>query len=615
MGGKPQILTGLFIRSNPLRWKSLTLPRLNAPLPTWIVFPGIFAALHLPYYWDEAGYYIPAAWDFFRTGSLIPLTTPTNAHPPLPSIYLAFCWKLFGFHPVVTRLVVLLVASLGLTAVWRLALRLTGVPAVALWTVTLSALYPIWFAQSTLAHADIFAAACTLWGLVYILPARNLETPSKPWAATFFFALAALSKETAIIIPLTLAVVSLIESRRDSGSSRIRLVREAAWLSSCVLPLAVWYAFHYFKTGFLFGNPEFLRYNAQANLSLPRFLAAFEHRIIHLTAHMNLFIPVGMAIAALLLEPRSIAKSCHPKQSEAESKDLHLKSCHPERSAAESKDLRLLGAPSFLSFLRKGWESKLQLSDRINNAQSLPGLTPSTLRRIFFLLLVNAVLFSVLGGALLTRYLLPLYPLILLVAVTTFYRRVPYWHALAAFSAAAFIAGIFINPPYGFAPEDNLTYARVIRLHQAGIRQLDARYPSSTVLSAWPVSDELSRPELGYLTQPYSVYLVPDFTAAGIARVADEPEKYSAALVFSTKFDPHSSIFTLGTRSRAADEQYFGLHHDLPPEAIARQLHGDLVWQQQDHGQWIALIRFNRQFDARLNSAWTAPKFWPAIPN
>ena len=84
------------------------------------------------------------------------------------------------------------------------------------------------------------------------------------------------------------------------------------------------------------------------------------------------------------------------------------------------------------------------------------------------------LLFSVLGGALLTRYLLPMYPLVLLLAVTTLYRRVPWWQGLAAFSAAAFVLGIFINPPYGFAPEDNLAYAHVIRLHQAGIAQLEA---------------------------------------------------------------------------------------------------------------------------------------------
>ena len=612
-----------FIRSYPLRWRSFIPPRLPAPLPAWIVFAAIFAALcashctllRLPYYWDEAGYYIPAAWDFFRTGSLIPLTTPSNAHPPLPSIYLALCWKAFGFSPFVTRLAVLVAASLGLAAVGRLAMRLSGVSAVAFWTVVLTGLYPIWFAQSTLAHADIFAAACTLWGLVYALPSSTLETPAKPWAAALFFALAALSKETAIAFPLTLAFVSLVESLRASGSSRIRLGREAAWLTSCLLPLAAWYGFHYFKTGFLFGNPEFLRYNAQANLSLPRFLAALEHRVLHLTAHMNLFVPVGMAFAALLLVPRSIAD-----------------------------DQPRLGAPSFPRFWRKGWETTnkhLARAGCCTNApypilalffwrkggkprpstgaepgsQPRPALAPSALRRIFLLLLVNAVLYSVLGGALLTRYLLPMYPLILLVAVSTFYRRVPHWHALAGLSAVAFVLGIFINPLYGIAPEDNLTYARVIRLHQAGIRQLDAHYPGATVLSAWPLSDELTRPELGYLSQPYAVYLVPDFTAAGIALAADEPEKYSAALVFSTKYDPHSSFFTLGARSRAADERYFGLHHDLAPEVIARQLHGDLVWQQQDHGQWIALIRFNRQFDARLEGGWSAPECWPGLPN
>jgi hypothetical protein len=48
------------------------------------------------------------------------------------------------------------------------------------------------------------------------------------------------------------------------------------------------------------------------------------------------------------------------------------------------------------------------------------------------------------------------------------------------------------------------------------------------------------------------------------------------------------------------DERYFGLHHDLPPEAIAAQLGGTLVWKQEDQGQWVALIRFNRQFEARL---------------
>jgi hypothetical protein len=533
-----------------LRLKNLLKPGMDAPQPLWTIFPVIFAALYashftllaLPYYWDEAGYYIPAAWDFFRTGSLIPITTLTNAHPPLPSVYLALWWKVSGFLPEVTREAVLAVAALGLLAVWRLAMRLVGVASVAFWTVLLTGLYPIWFAQSSLAHADIFAAACTLWGLVYALPDRGRN----PWAAALWFSAAALSKETAIVVPLTLAAVGLFEAFRSRGTrteaaARGRLLVETAWLLSCALPLAAWYAWHYAKTGFLFGNPEFLRYNAQANLSPLRFLAAFGHRILHLTMHMNMFVPVLMAIAALLLEPR-----------------------RDERGGERAT-------------IGRGVETRIAL-----------------------LLLVNAVLFSVLGGALLTRYLLPMYPLVLLVAVTLFYRRIPYWHAIAAFSAAAFLLGLFVNPPYGFAPEDNLAYAHVVRLHMSGIEQLQHRYPGATVLSAWPMTDELTRPELGYAKQPWDVAKLEDFSAAQIAVAAGEPEQYSAALVFSTKYDPPKSIFTLGAKSEALDERYFGLHHDMPPERIAAELHGTLVWKRVDGGMWVALIRFDRQVEARL---------------
>jgi len=165
-------------------------------------------------------------------------------------------------------------------------------------------------------------------------------------------------------------------------------------------------------------------------------------------------------------------------------------------------------------------------------------------------------------------------------------------------AAAAFVAGLFVNPPYGFAPEDNLAYAHVIRMHQAGIAQLKKLYPDATVLTAWPMSDELTRPELGYVKKPWDVFAIDDFTAGEIARAAAEPEKYSAALVFSTKYDPPPLLPSLS--GEALDEHYFGLHHDLPPDLIAQHLGGTMVWERRDDGMWIALIRFNRQVEARL---------------
>ena len=108
--------------------------------------------------------------------------------------------------------------------------------------------------------------------------------------------------------------------------------------------------------------------------------------------------------------------------------------------------------------------------------------------------------------------------------------------------------GLFINPPYGFSPEDNLAYAHVVRMHQAGIAQLTKLYPGATVLTAWPVTDELTRPELGYVKQPWDVCAIDDFTAAQIDRAAQEPQDYSAALVFSTKYDPPSPLLCLAAK-------------------------------------------------------------------
>jgi hypothetical protein len=138
----------------------------------------------------------------------------------------------------------------------------------------------------------------------------------------------------------------------------------------------------------------------------------------------------------------------------------------------------------------------------------------------------------------------------------------------------------------------------------SGIAQLEHRYPGAAVLTAWPMTDELTRPELGYVKRPWDpgdVDRIDDFSAAQIAKAAAEPEKYSAALVFSTKYDPPSPLLTLGAKSKQLDERYFGMHHDLPPELIAQQLGGALVWERKDHGMWIALIRFDRQLETHLD--------------
>jgi 4-amino-4-deoxy-L-arabinose transferase-like glycosyltransferase len=541
-----------------------------ATLPLWMLYPGFFAVvyfthltlLRLPYFWDEAGYYIPAAWDFFRTGTLIPVTTASNAHPPLPSILLAGWWRLSGFVPSGTRTFVCMITAAALLAVFRITRNILGTPA-AVATTLLTALYPVWFAQSTLAHADIFAAAFTLWALSFYLQPGNAPcegttpgatTPggpsfaassqrvghSRPARTAFLstailFSLAALSKETAIITPAALALWEAILYLRDR-----KLRQHAPWIAALlapILPLVAWYAYHYHRTDFVFGNPEFLRYNATANLDAHRIALCLYHRLLHLTLHMNMFVPVTCAIAAALM-PAIATRARIPRP---------------------------------------------------------------TLNAIAVVQVANWIAFSVLGGALLTRYLLPMYPLIILVCVAEFRLAFRNWTWLVVLSTAAFLSGIWINPPYAFAPEDNLTYRDFIVLHQRAVAMIAQKWPQATVLTAWPAFSELQRPELGYTKFPIKAFPIQNFSMGEIEKAAADPGDYDTALLFSTKWAPPRGSVNIAAGNTQADARYFDFHEDIRPSEAAAILHGQLVWQDHIHGEWVAILRFPRIENANLN--------------
>lgn len=539
----------------PRRFSTLAAPP-ERPFPLWILYPlfftGIYLAhsalLRLPYFWDEAGYYIPAALDFFRTGSLIPHSTLTNAHPPLPSMLLSAWWHIGGTSIQGTRTFLCMVAAAALLGVFRLARILAGTP-VAIAATALTALYPIWFTQSTLAHADIFAAAFSLWALSYYFENRA------PALIAVLFSLAALSKETAIVTPVALAlwhIAGRLVARPnfDTAVTHSSQSHREQWTSSKllpallfpILPLAAWYAYHHHATGFTFGNPEFLRYNATANLSPLRILLSFWHRTVHLLFHMNMWVPFATTLAI---------------------------------------------------FPMARWDGDSE-STRI----------PADL---LILLLANALAFSVLGGALLTRYLLPMYPLVLILCITTWQRRTHLWTGLVALTALAFVAALFLNPPYSFAPEDNLTYRDFIMLHQRAITILARDFPQATVLTAWPATAELTYPDLGYLRAPMRTVALDNFSADQLRKAVDTPGAYDTALLFSSKYVPPSNLLTRQTE--VPDTRFFDFHRDLSPLEAATLLHGQIIWQARLHGEWAAILRFPRSNEARLDqSPFTHPE-------
>jgi len=225
----------------------------------------------------------------------------------------------------------------------------------------------------------------------------------------------------------------------------------------------------------------------------------------------------------------------------------------------------------------------------------------TALKAIAVVLIANWIAFSVLGGALLTRYLLPMYPLVLLLCVSIWRRHLRQWWLITALSAAAFLSGIWINPPYAFAPEDNLTYRDMIVLHQQAVHFIERNYPQATVLTAWPATSELGRPEIGYTRHSIKTVALPNFSVEQMQKAAADPGAYDTALIFSTKWEPPPGKINLGKPNETEDTKFFDFHHDMHPAAAAALLHGEVVWQARRKGEWAAVLRFPRIVDASLS--------------
>ena len=519
--------------------RQVTAPLASAALIFAISFVCILllhlSLLKLPYFWDEAGYYVPAARDLFLSGALIPHSTPSNAHPPLIMAYLAACWKVAGFSPTTTRVAMLLVASLSLTGLFRLSETVAN-RRVAIATAVCTAVYPVFFVQSSLAQVDLAAAGFTFWGLwAYV---RN-----KTLALAVWLTLAALSKETAILAPIALLGWEFLSCVARARWKDCCADSEAQWQRclALVIPfmfLALWYVYHFKKTGYLLGNPEYFRYNVQSTLSPLRSVLAFVLRLWQTFGYLHLWVLTAAMGLAMYLPAR--------KEGPA-----------PRARIAPPIQFAFLAVAS-----------------------------------------IYIVFMSVVGGAVLARYMLPVVPLVILVSTSTLWRRVRQWIAIIVVVALSFVASLFWPPPYGFSLEDNLAYRDYILMHQDAAKFLQNRFPGSHVLTAWPASDELSRPYLGYLEKPLQVVRIEDFSAEQVLSAAEMRRSYDVALVFSTKYQPTHPLFARWQAWQDLKSRFFGYHRDLPPQALAQIFGGNIEFMEVREGQWTAVIHMERADDA-----------------
>jgi len=238
-----------------------------------------------PYFWDEAGQFIPASLDLFYSGEIVPRSTIPNVHPPGVMLYLAATWRLVGYSIVTTRVAMLLIAMLACWWVWRLAADfLCPDRQAAVMTLGLLCLSPLFFSQSIMVLLDMPAMALTALALLLFLRERMV-------LASLACAVLVMVKETGALLPAVLGLV---------------LLREHRWKPSVLFlipafPLLGWLIELHARSGHWFGNAYFEQYNLFYPLNPVRLALALFRRGYYL------FIGAGYIIGtAALLKTRAL---------------------------------------------------------------------------------------------------------------------------------------------------------------------------------------------------------------------------------------------------------------------------------------------------------------------
>src|ERR1700761_4734925 len=223
--------------------------------------------LRLPFYWDELGQFVPTALDLLRTGAWVAHSTVPNVHPPGVEAYLVLWYKLFGFSIALTRLAMLLFASLGLLVTFLLAIELSqgtqGAPAFLPPVFLLAS--PLFYTQSMMAQLDMPAMVFTLLALLLFLK-------KKYGAAALASVGLVLIKETGIVAPLVFFIA--LAWRRD--------FKTAAYLVTPAAALGAWLFVLHHGTGYWLGNPGFAHYNVGYSLHPVRMALSFARRFYYL---------------------------------------------------------------------------------------------------------------------------------------------------------------------------------------------------------------------------------------------------------------------------------------------------------------------------------------------
>lgn len=195
------------------------------------------------------------------------------------------------------------------------------------------------------------------------------------------------------------------------------------------------------------------------------------------------------------------------------------------------------------------------------------------------------LLHSVLGGAILLRYLLPALALFYIAAAIVLHRA-------AAVVLLAGLAGCnWWNPPYPFGYEDNLAVTDFLQLQQQGAQWLAQHYRDRTITTAWPLTDALSNPLGGYVDRPLRVQPVENFQPESWQSVS--PDKLDLVVLYSRSWEPQRGWQRWPPLAFLMN-RYFGYTPQISRDELLSRFRLRSLRRWDRRGQWLEVFERGR---------------------
>ncbi|MDZ4799250.1 MAG: hypothetical protein SGI92_13895 [Bryobacteraceae bacterium] len=200
--------------------------------------------------------------------------------------------------------------------------------------------------------------------------------------------------------------------------------------------------------------------------------------------------------------------------------------------------------------------------------------------------LVQTIVVSVLGGAALERYLVPVIPLFYLAAAASLAVLAAPWRLLiSTVITAGLLSAILINSPFAYPFENNAAFVSFVHLQQRAADYCAQELPDKTIVSAWPFPDALRRPEFGYVPRPMKVRGIDNFNPETVLALAG---KVDVLVVYSRTWEPTWGVLRAGWIRWFLTEYYF-YKPQIAPDQIEEKLGLSPVVRWDEGGQWIEI--------------------------